>query len=213
MSIEDKIKKGQQDFVADGGDWDEKLSQLEERFEKNRKKKLGFNWGPLLLGFILTVGIIGAIWYFTMGQKDTNENMYIAYFQPAPPVFDTGQRNVTDKPAGTDAKTQGNQAYLDGNYALAYNQWKKALVLNKDDDELKTFIGITSLSLNKTEEGIMYLSQVEHPDYQDMSQWYLALAHLKLGQVDKSLDILKNIAANTKHYKSKDAQEMVSKLG
>ena len=212
MNIEDKIKKGREEFIADGGDWNEKFQELSTRLDEGKRKES--KRSIKLIGLVIALLLLASLIFFQFFQpekKSNPEQIFLAYYQPAVPLFEKSTRGNAEVQTKTHLSL-GNEAYLNGDFQKAYDQWKLT-VTEQSTDEVKTFFGITALHLNKPEEAISSLSNVKDKEFQDLAQWYLSLALIKLGHQEQSKNVLKNIANDKSHFKSIQAGEILDLLG
>lgn len=213
MNREDQIKKGLQEFENDGGSWDEKFASLSRRMSKEDvapiKKNKSFLW-PLLAAFIL---ISACIYFYLSYSKEqtprTDSDLFMAYYEVAPPYFDANARNDDTINNQNRLQLAGN-AYISGSFQQAYDLWQKSV----SDSLYQVYIpfhGIAAIELGKYSEAINILqTKVEPKD--EATIWYLGLAHLKAGNTTKALNAFREVAADNAHYKRKQASELIEKL-
>lgn len=213
MNREDQIKKGLQEFENDGGSWDEKFASLSRRMSKEDvapiKKNKSFIW-ILLAAFIL---ISACIYFYLTYSKEpaprTDSDLFMAYYEAAPPYFDANARN--DEATNNQSRLQrAGNAYISGSFQQAYDLWQKSI----EDSLYQVYIpfhGIAAIELGKYSEAISIL-QTKTQAKDEATIWYLGLAYLKAGDTTKALSAFREVAADNTHYKRKQANELIEKL-
>ena len=84
-------------------------------------------------------------------------------------------------------------AYKEGKYQEAIGSWEKLYQNNPDNDSLNYFLGAAHLANSEAHKAIPYLENVfpqAESSFQQESLWYLGLAYLKSGEVEKAKEFL-----------------------
>ena len=165
----------------------------------NRLKAIYFSAAAaVLLIVILSINIFY--------PSQSLDELFIAEFKPYPNI-------ITTK---SSAKTQLTEAMLQ--YDLKdYNPTIEILsqVIQKDTTNNKAFfyLGVSYLSVGKTKHAIINLKKVSTSNdlLKDQSIWYMALSYLRLGEKEKSKELLEQLVSNRSDI-SKKAKTLLKKL-
>lgn len=184
---QDTVKQQLQDFEA------------EENSTSNYR-----NW--LVAATVIVLLGVSSFWYFN-SAIDT-EKLYAENFEPYRNVVQPIVRGETK----TDLKTKAFTAYETKNYTEALDYFNELLKENPDET-IAFYKANVLLKLNKTEEAIAILkTNLKTPDSLDAkNNWYLALAHLRLNNIDDAKEILINLNT-TSSFKNKDVKGLLEQL-
>jgi tetratricopeptide (TPR) repeat protein len=170
-------------------------SQMES---SNGKTKSTMLWGKFAAA-ILIFAAIGGFWWFSTTQ---NERLYAEYFTPDPglPTTMSSSTNFEFYDAMVD--------YKQGNYKIAIEKWELLESKQPGNDTLNYFLGVARLANKDEVAAIAFLEKsTQHPDFvliQD-AYYYLGLAYLKAGQIEKA-------KLNLTKSKLEDSKELLSKI-
>ena len=133
---------------------------------------------------ILGVGIL-----LITGQKNQNEKLFAEYFKPDPGL-------ITPMSSTSNYEFyRGMVDYKQAKYSQAINRW---LVLKKNkpnNDTLDFYLGVAYLALDDSGNAVTFLSKAaRHSGSKFINEawYYLGLANLKEGNVEKSIQSLAN---------------------
>jgi tetratricopeptide (TPR) repeat protein len=133
------------------------------------------------------------------GKADPGK-LFMAYFQ-APPTDRQILRN--DKEA--DEKTQAFLSYEQGLYKEALAFYERALK-EQTTHELLFYAGASALADGQSAKAVLYFTELlknPHTLYQRRTQWYLSLAYLKEGQLEKTKALLNTLTQQPDNYQGK----------
>jgi hypothetical protein len=211
------------------------MSRLDQRVDE--KTGLGSNpgsgttvkklWGIWSLGLAASVLLfVLGVWYFFRSQDPApiladstiqtepvtlGPELFAKYFKPLEgpePVF-RGERDLKK------TKQQvASTAYDARDFDLAIGHYQELLKEQPLDPKYTLFLGLAYMSVEEYDAAItLYNSYTPvGVTYDEDIEWYLALAHLKKGQLNSARAILEKLAAKEGSYYKISAIEIVAKL-
>lgn len=166
------------------------------------KQNKTFQWLAIAASFVGIVFIsIFSIYYYS---NTGSSNLYAEYFQPYPnEVAPLVRGQVENSPV-----SEAFNAYELENYELSAKLFE-----NMVEDYALLYAGISNLELNQNQKAINQLKtlSLQNGKYQEPSEWYLALAHLKNKENKRAEEILKSIVENHQQF-SEQASELLERL-
>lgn len=165
----------------------------------SQKKKINpvFRWS-IAAAIIIA---LGAAMFWLFPQSSTPQDLFASYYKPY-------SEEVSVR--GVDNASLIGQAslwYQNGDYQKALNVFQKILRTEPENAEIQLVTGICQLELNMMADAIQIFRDVKNPLYQDQAQWYLAMAHLKQGDLGNAKLILQKIKEGDFNYSM--AQEIL----
>ena len=164
------------------------------------------NWAAAAaaIALLITAGMI----YSNQGPASSAElfaQVYTPYESPFAGTRSGGEEGLPF--------ADGMSAYQDGNYELALQNFNAVLASSPTESIAHLHAGMANLQLEKTEAAIKHLSTVRlnAPVLYGPASWYLALAHLKAGDINSCKAILEQILPTEKEHYPK-AQELLKQL-
>ncbi|MGM0497478.1 MAG: tetratricopeptide repeat protein [Bacteroidota bacterium] len=189
---------------------EEDIMELREKLEEYEPsarpgKKFRLKWPDVLAaaGFVTLLIGIGMLWIYYSQITNTDE-LYARYFEPYPSIY--SQRSVDEDSKHGILKKEAFLAYEKENWDKAKNHFDELFLLQPENAEIAFYTGILELKLNNTHKAIKrfrILLEKDDPLLEDQTIWYIALAHLKEGNVDKSVEYLKKIVKDDMANKEK----------
>ena len=173
------------------------LSNKQNQNITHQPKVRILNWKKIAVAAVLIIGL-GSFWLFS---GSSNERLYAEYFTPDPGLPTTMSSN--DNYEFYEAMVD----YKQGDYKTAISKWKVLQKAKPNNDTLNYFIGVAHLA-NKNGDAAIYLlenaaNNSSFPLIND-AYYYLGLAYLKEGNVDKAKENLqKSTLENSKALLSK----------
>ncbi len=145
---------------------------------------------------IITLAAIAILFYLFRPQD--NNDVFADYFHPYPDVI-TKKSNHSEK---SDSFLMKGLFYY--NYSVfdsAYHYFVRAQK-RKSSDTLSLYLGVTYLTMDKTDEAISLLEKVskQQGQFQDAASWYLALAYIRSSQSSKAETILSRMVSEHSMY-------------
>lgn len=137
----------------------------------------------------------------------------------SPETLFTQNFNYLPAPSGNRSVSQsdenwalGTKAYIQEDYAGALKYW--SLSNNESDDPLQyLYLGMVYLKADSISAATENLLKVQSESlYHPEAQWYLALTHLKAGNIPEAKAALTEIANSQQHYQRDRAEIILSKL-
>ncbi len=190
--------------VIEKGERESVKSQLQD-FEVEENSSFNYkNW--LVAATVIVLLGLSSFWYFD-NSIDT-QKLYTENFEPYRNVVHPIVRGETTD----DIKTKAFAAYETKNYENALKYFEE--ILNENDDEIILFYKANVLlQLNKTDEAIsIFKNNLKTSDSLDAkNNWYLALAHLRLNNIENAKEILENLNT-TSSFKKKHVKQLLKKL-
>lgn len=181
------------------------------------KRSLKIYWAAAAT-LTLLVGIATII-YFTQGIN-TNK-LYISYYQHYKNdlvEYSRGEGAVTNVKNLTDDQskilTEAMRAYDKKDYEKTIDLIEDNLIIKNPDPGIVFFLAVSQLELNRVDEAIEnleFLTETTNHKYYEQAQWYLSLAYVKAGYIEKAKLLLKEISMKSKIYKP-NAEELLKKL-
>jgi hypothetical protein len=158
--------------------------------------------------------ILGALSFFaehicfTKSTADT-EKIFAYYFKPLthPDATVRGENKILDD-------TPAIQAYEKEDYFTAVRHYEQLAMKDPKNIKNNLFLGISLLSTNQPGKAIDILNKVPPADAAEFNydlQWYLALAYLKMKEIEKARSLFRQLCGNENYYR-KPAKEILSKL-
>ena len=209
--------------LADGGllDLAERLQQIDAQWQApptasptaqpklhSRPPARRTYQGPLLALAASVVLLIGLFRWTNQGFTDETTPVLAQYFEPYPMVLN--QRSALDTLVQTPLTNRAIQTYLAGDYATAEGFFAELSAL--EAQPLYDFYrGVCLLATGRAEAAQSYLQKVlntEEPLLVQQARWYLALAHLAAGELDRGKGLLEAIAEGD--YRWEGAQELLN---
>ena len=152
------------------------------------------------IGFIVAFSTV-----FLFNNNNKPEKLYSAYFDAYPDVISETLRSENNT---ANVFTKAMDAYNAGDYSEAISNFKDL----SGNTSIQFYEAISYLGNGEAQNAIDILAKLPaNSDLEDGRQWYTALAYLKLSDTSKAKTLLSTIA-NSKHYKSTDAAEILEKL-
>ena len=160
----------------------------------------------LIAGALALLAIL--LLYIFKTKKDTPEILYAEFYGPMPnmiaPIEKGGNLSSDD--------VFGFQNYERGNFAEAIKQFDASTIQNEGTIFYKA---LSQLALNQEVLALPILTQLSNDpeaEFAHAAEWYLMLAHLKLGNIKATKQVGKSIVTLPNHrYKSK-AQDLLDRL-
>lgn len=178
------------------------ISEIEAA--KSPKKRNYTKW----LAAASIVLLLGLSYFLTLENKVSNNELFVAYFEPYRNVIQPIERGSSQQ----DQKTLAFTAYEKGDYKKAIDLFSK-LYDNTNESYCLFYKANALLKLEKAKEAVPLL--LEHLKTKDTltekSRWYLALAYLKLNNKVEAKKTLKKVISE-KNYKMKEAKELLEKF-
>jgi len=207
--------KKEVDFLANikivsGLEDNESFKTTLKSFESQKKHKNLFSINPYTITTVAAILIIGLFISFYWVNKPNSNDLFATYFEPSinvsvPIVRSEDSQNITN---------EAFIAYAEKDYKNASILFEKAYNSNNNNSELLFYEGNALLASGSTKDAIEKFKN--HLKFQDSltnrSHWYLALAYLKMNDLDnakKQLDIFIN---TTENFKKEDAKSLLNKL-
>ena len=179
---------------------EEDIMELRERLEEygtsgKTKKKKSLKWADSLTAAALTALFIGVgiLWIYH-SQITNSDELYANYFEPYPSIY--SQRSIDVESESGTLKRKAFLAYEKENWRKAQDHFNELLLLQPENTEYAFYGGMLDLKLDKSNEAIKHFRTVLHKEellLEDQAIWYIALAHLKEENIEKSIEYLQEI--------------------
>lgn len=185
------------------------LVEIENRSQKNSRLMLIPKKWMVAASFLILTSL--GIWGIQSKYFPSNEAIYADYFEPS--------RNIVQPIVrGENLNTieyKAFVAYEAQNYYKAINLFNS--VKNPDQVYIDFYKGICFMSINKPEEAIDLLKSVSNSNdlnenqegFNKKSQWYLALAYVKIHDKQNAIKELTKIINDPAENVRKDAAEEI----
>ncbi len=183
------------------------LNEIDRRSEEVRfevHKNSSF-WKYAAAVAILVMAGVGI--YSYQNEGNTNEELYVAYYQTYPNVVAPNVRGKNVEGIKNDAF----KAYEAEDYPEAVRLFEQ---LGREEFAV-FYTAVSCLEINENQRAIELLNSREFNEspypFQTYSKWYLALAYLKTDKKDAAKMILKELAATENPQQTK-ASELLARL-
>lgn len=161
----------------------------------------------------ITTGAIAAIFiigFFLMNTNETNTDLYTAYkndWSEIPSLTVRGTNNDFSA-----IETLFRQKKYSESLLLLEKLKKNETTIS--DPQILLYEGILNLELNKYEKAIFTFKSLLKKDTLDSykTYWYLALTYLKKGDIKETKKALQMVLNDTKNFKDKEAEALLSIL-
>lgn len=183
----------------------ERLTRLEQQAKPQKA-----TWWIAAASIAMLFTIAWALGLLPSINNQGNQ-LYSEYFQAYPNVISPLERS---KPTEGQTQTEAAFKYYD------HQQYSKAIlefnqIYSADSSEYALFYSaVSSLGNSDFQTAIQQLEQKKHwdnADFEIVSNWYLALAYLKLENTEEAIKHL-NKVENTNHSLSKSATKLIEDL-
>lgn len=178
-------------------DFHNDMQSSESELIVNEPKVRSLQWKKIAVAAVLIIGL-GSFWLF---NGSSNDKLYSEYFLPDPGLPTT--MSSTDNYEFYEAMVD----YKRGKYETAISKWESLSKAKPNNDTLNYFIGVAHLANKNENLALSYLETAsKNPEFPliDDTYYYLGLAYLKDGNVEKSKESLeKSTLENSKSLLSK----------
>lgn len=203
----------------------EKWNAIHEKLEQNIDKQIQKNSdsdisNDKVIIFQLTKYIgIAALLFIILGisfkfwSNNPTDQLFKEYYQPLSAPEDNFRSDLSITPIDERNK-HASDAYDELEFKKAIALYSELLKENPNNSRYILFLGLSYINDEKYDETIQLFNSYSpnNSPYDDDIQWYLALAHLKKGELLTSKNLLTNISNKKDNYYADTAQELISKL-
>ncbi|WP_298902294.1 tetratricopeptide repeat protein [uncultured Psychroserpens sp.] len=153
---------------------------------KKAQSKVRFlHFGKIAAAAIVVIAIAN-FWFF---NQSPNEKLYANFFSPDPGLATTMSSNSNFE--FYDAMVN----YKQGDYKAAISKWTTIHQSKPKNDTLNYFLGVAYMANKNESKAITYLEKaIEEPtsNFKSEAYYYLGLAYLKEGHIEKAKSSLEN---------------------
>lgn len=156
--------------------------------------------------------IMGLSIHFIFNQPE-NVSLFDQYYRPLDAPEDNFRSGENVQTVDERAKS-ASDAYDDLEYKKSIALYSELLKEYPDNSKYTLFLGLSYINDGKFDQAItLFNTHVDkNTPYDEDIEWYLALAHLRKGEIQTSKSMLLRISEDDKNYYSNTAKELVSKL-
>lgn len=187
------------------------LQQLETAQEaKDTPKKPSRNYKRLAVAIVLIL-FFGLVSNYFIQQGNSNETLYVTYFEPYPNALKPVTRSATSE----DPLHNALYAYELQEYEKAITEFDTVLAMQDNPNvDVLFYKAMSLLNLGKEQEAIVLLRTIKHSTTKFTPQiyWYGALIHIKLDENEKALKALKYMDTIETNYKAEERKVLKTKL-
>jgi tetratricopeptide (TPR) repeat protein len=150
---------------------------------------------------------------FVFDQPAQNIQLFETYYKPLEAPEDNFRSEEKNEAINENARI-ASDAYDDLEYKKAIGFYTELLNEFPNNSKYTLFLGLSYINDGKFDEAInLYnLHTSNNTPYDEDIKWYLALAHLRKGEIQTSKLLFENIALDSKNYYAHTADEIVNKL-
>jgi FimV-like protein len=180
------------------------ISDLESKAKNHTQKRSYVKW----LAAASIVLFLGLTYFLTIDNKATGNELFASYFKPYRNVVHPIVRGNDQQ----DKKALAFIAYEKGEYETAITLFSNLYTTTKEPYYL-FYKANSLLKLERTNEAIpLLLSHLKTKDtLTEKTNWYLALAYLKLEDKLKAKKLLEEVITKGS-YKAKEAKELLKEF-
>lgn len=154
--------------------------------------------------------LIGFLVFQTISSSDlNNQQLYATYFQP----IELNHQSRNEE--ATHQLLEASSLYEAKKYTEALPLFQTLLALDPTDTKLQLATGICLLELNQTSQALPHFQKIlalNDPFLNDHANWYSALSHLKVNQVEKTKIILQQLISDTDADHFEAAKQLLDQL-
>ncbi len=190
------VSKGVQ--LSTARQWKQMLNQKETKGNRSGNNRYIAYFTGIAAGILL---IIALVFLFTPRDKQYEE-LFAAHFTPYPNIVSPVQRSE-------DTTRSAWTLYEQGMYEQAAEYFKMETAGDPGNVSYQFYAGISLLASDKPSQAIDLLQKVEKADttkFNVQAEWYLGLAYLKSGKINKARSTFKELAAAGNEYAARANQ-------
>ncbi|AXT52322.1 hypothetical protein D1818_16285 [Aquimarina sp. BL5] len=177
----------------------EKLQKISAEVKKEQlKSNTYFSYWKIAASIIIILGV-GTLLWNNLNKTDSFSELYASYYRPYP---------AEDVTRGDTANEWDDivKNYSKGNYDTVISKLEKTISISASE-QFRLYLGNSYLNSGKEQEAILQFEMISDASrYREAANWYRSLTHLKLGEIKKSSEILKEIINYNGVYKEKAMQ-------
>ncbi|WP_299218871.1 hypothetical protein [uncultured Aquimarina sp.] len=185
-------------------DFKEKLQKISAEVKKEQSKSnTYFLYWKIAASIIIILGV-GTLLWNNLNKTDSFSDLYASYYTPYP---------AEDITRGDTANEWDDivKNYSKGNYDKVISELTKTTSFTTLE-QFGLYLGNSYLNTGKEREALLQFETISNESrYHEAANWYRALTHLKLGEIKKSSEILKEIINYNGIYKEK-AMQLIQEL-
>lgn len=171
--------------------------------KENTKDKPNRFWLWItVLGVLIIAAML--VYSFQFNKKPSSEKLYLTYYKPYPNEIDPIAK-------GDSSNRSAYQLYEIGDYEEALSTF----IPNLADKHARWYFAQSMLAKNDPSAArdiFSQFSQRRDKDYGTPSLWYLALIHIKEGQIEEAKKQLTQISTSNHEVYKRKALELLTKL-
>ncbi len=190
----------------------EKAHQAKQGTLDSQQLSFSFRKYYRIAGIILLL-LIGslAILIIQKPSRPTPEELYKEYYEPYEDLIIDHEKDVADT---QQQLYLGMDAYKQEKYDQAMMYLQNYVQQYPDELSPYLYLGIAYMEVEDMSQAIQKFQKLTtSPELGQQAQWYMALAYLKEGKIEKSIEILKNIVdIQSAHYKRGEATTLLKLL-
>ncbi|MCO5248598.1 MAG: tetratricopeptide repeat protein [Chitinophagales bacterium] len=192
---------------------DEKIDKITDK-EQNLSvvKKRGFS-RSLIVGMAAVVLLLLGISTRFLWSEDPNVKLFNQYYKALSAPEDVFRGDQSSSQIPLKAK-QASEAYDELDYKKSVEFYTELLKENPNNAKYTLFLGLSYLNQGRYDDAILLFNDYtpQGVQYDEDIQWYLALAHLRKGEIQTSRLLLQTIYQNRESYYANTAKELATRL-
>ncbi len=180
------------------------LQSSEVRIESITNKsdqKRSFNWLKVAAVLIPIIVITYIVFINIVSPYD---KLYFAYYEKElglPVVLSKNTEKIFN---------ESMNLFRSEDYESSLKGFNQLLVESPKNDTLNYFIGVCKLELNKNDEAIKFFKKdYNNSFFEESAEYRLAMVYIKIGELEKSKEILLNISNNLQHKYNDQATKLL----
>lgn len=174
--------------------------------EKPAKRKFLSRYATLAAAAVIAAMLL----IKTLATSSDPEKMFKSYYEPFTTMSPVTRGNSNDS---ENPYNSGIEFYRAGNYTAAKDAFSKAAEINVNYGSPEFMLGITDLETGDYEDAIQKLSSAVNisGQYSKEAKWYLGMAYLRTGNVQKARELFETLAKSNGFYKER-SQDILRRL-
>jgi tetratricopeptide (TPR) repeat protein len=183
---------------------DEELKERMSAIEDQINTKASVNYKVFLRWAAVLLLVTLSLYYFIAESDKSNQDLYIAYFEPYPNVLGPTRDDNT-------LVIDGMVDYESEAYDQAVNKLTNSLVTSPQNDGIRLYLGISLMKTGRFKEAINAFEPIpDNSRFSNQSKWYISLAYLAQNNDKDAISLLKELEIDSSY--SEQARKLLGEI-